>query len=232
MAKFCNMCGNKLDENATKCPGCGKIINPVNQDATAVSDKADEKTDQTTEKGQIASFFKKNVVIISLVTFIVVGLIIMGLPKIDFSVKRPTIQDAQTAIEASFKYIVNVPENKLSLTSIAKSGTEIVVVKIVEEEDKFYAECDVTTYDFNGVMMDYAKENGAKEITKDTFLSEVEAKLQESEKITTRTQILLEENSDGETEAKFTEEQLDMLLGGYLTFAQEYVDMLKGQQVD
>ena len=140
-------------------------------------------------------------------------------------------QEILTAIKTAYDGIVTVSEDEKTLVSIVKSGTEITVTEIVEQDDGIYAECEIKNYDIDTVLTKYLTENSEKEIKNENFLNDVEKVLQETEKTSTQVQIAVEKNDKGEWTAKITEEQLDIFLGGYITFMQHYIESLRGEQV-
>ena len=140
---------------------------------------------------------------------------------------KKTKEAVKEAITVEFEEITKSSDDKKTLMTFAKEGAEITVIKIEKKDKEHYAVCDISNYDIKKVFSDYVEKNKKEKLTNEKFLEAIEKELQKSEKTTTRIEVLVEKNDKGEWTAKFTQEQLDILLGGFLSFSEEFIESLK-----
>lgn len=136
------------------------------------------------------------------------------------------IEDAQQLILEEVDLLIKTSDEDKNLLSIIKSNLDITVVDIEETKEGTFAVCDVSNYDANKILTDYMKANSSRELTNDEFMAEIESEFESSEKSTTQIKVVVNFEDNKVTGVSFTEEQLDILLGGYMSFSNSFVDSL------
>lgn len=136
------------------------------------------------------------------------------------------IEDVQSLVNEEIDLLIKTTDEQKNLLSIIKRNIEITVVDIEETEEGTFAVCDVSNYDANKVLSEYINTNSSRELTNDEFISEIEAAFSASERTTTQIKIIVNFENDEATSVSFTEEQLDILLGGYMKYSENLVESL------
>lgn len=139
------------------------------------------------------------------------------------TIKKET---AQQLIIQELDILIKTTEDPPTLLNLIKNSAEIAVVGIEETEEGSFAVCDVSNYDVEPVLSEYLENNSSKEMTNEEFIAEITEAFEEKGKTTTQIRVLINIVDKKPGSASLTDEQLDIILGGYMSYSKTFVESL------
>ncbi len=139
------------------------------------------------------------------------------------TIKKET---AQQLIIQELDILIKTTEDPPTLLNLIKNSAEITVVEIEETEEGSFAVCDVSNYDVEPVLSEYLEENSSKKMNNEEFIAEITEAFEEKGKTTTQVKVLINIADKRPVSVSLTDEQLDIILGGYMSYSKTFVESL------
>lgn len=134
----------------------------------------------------------------------------------------PSKGEIEDLIYKQAAIVLSYEDTSNPLISAMFNNAEVDVEKVEKGSEGYVASCKIGNYNFKSAYDKCTSENHISTLNK--FTSDFISALQHEEKVYTTVQINIKKDVDGNYMAELTELDIDVLMGGFITFCAFYYE--------